>query len=73
MSRTIKLQKQPFLHHIRRNFQLSAVTAEHLVSIVVNIVQGHFLYSVGQPHWFTDPGTNSKIFTPLPGKFPLFA
>ena len=73
MRRTVKLQKQPLAQHLLRHFQRFAISANHLIAVVVSIVQRQFLHRMGQAHSFSRTCTAGKILVPVSDKFPSIA
>jgi hypothetical protein len=73
MSPAGKLHEQLFVSQFLAQFQFPAVAADHLVSIVIGIVLGHFPHRMGQTDSFSRTFAGGKSVEPLGHKFPIVA
>ena len=71
MGSTVKLQEQVFFRQFRSQFQLPAITADHLIGVMVRIVLRALPHRMGQPDSGTHTFTVFKSGEPVCDKFPV--
>ena len=73
VGRAVELQEEPLAGNILGQGELSAIAADHLIILVVNIMQRQLHRVVGQVNTLPCPLVIHKFLAPLAGKFPTVA
>ena len=73
VGRAVELQEDPFAPELFAQGQHLAVAADHLVGLVVRIVEGQLPYRVGEPHRLAVTFAGSEAIGPLLREYPIIA